>query len=147
LLLLEAIRLGNAPLATDLIVSLGFLFLLLNLLLDFMYPWIDARLRDNGAHQESGEHTGWRDRLRDWRAGAADWRDGLRDRLRRVVRRQPRASLPPLPIKPEAIQDTLDSKPIESHRRGWLLRTAFSQRAAADRAVPVDRHAGGGLLG
>ena len=125
LLLLEAIRLGNAALATDLIVSLGFLFLLLNLLLDFMYPWIDARLRDNGAHQESGEHTGWRDRLRDWRAGAADWRDGLLDRLRRVVRRQPRSSLPPLPIKPEAIHDTLDSKPIESHRRGWLLRTAF----------------------
>src|SRR5512136_308327 len=125
LLLLDAIRLGNAPLVTDLIASLGLLFLLLNLLLDFMYPWIDARLRDNGAHQETGEHTGWRDRLRDWRTGAAEWRNGTLDRLRRVVRRQPRSSLPPLPIKPEAIHDTLSSKPIESHRHGWLLRTAY----------------------
>src|SRR5512139_3212042 len=125
LLLLEAIRLGNAQLVTDLIVSLGFLFLLLNLLLDFLYPWIDARLRDNGAHQESGERTGWRDQLRDWRTSAADWRDGRLDRLRRVVRRQPGSSLPPLPIKPEAIHDTLSSKPIESHKRGWLFRTAY----------------------
>src|SRR5512136_354341 len=125
LLLLDAIRLGNAPLATDLIASLGFLFLLLNLLLDFVYPWIDARLRDNGAHQESDERTGWRGQLRDWRTSAADWRNGTLDRLRRVVRRQPRSSLPPLPIKPEAIHDTLSSKPIESHRHGWLLRTAY----------------------
>jgi ABC-type dipeptide/oligopeptide/nickel transport system permease component len=122
LLLLEAIRLGNAPLVTDLIVALGFLFLLLNLLLDFVYPWIDARLRDNGAHQESGEHTGWRDRLRGWRASAADWRDGVLERVRRMARRQPRSSLPPLPIKPEAIHDTLSSQP---RRRGWLLRTAY----------------------
>ena len=125
LLLLDAIRLGNAPLVTDLIASLGFLFLLLNLLLDFMYPWIDARLRDNGAHQESGEPAGWRDRLRDWRTGAADWRTNAFERLQRVARRQPRSSLAPLPIRPEVIHDTVSSKPIESHRRGWLFRTAF----------------------
>ena len=125
LLLLDAIRLGNSPLVADLIVSLGFLFLLLNLLLDFVYPWIDARLRENGARQESGEHSGWRDQLRGWRTGMADWWTGALERLRRTARRQPRASLPPLPVKPEAIHDTLSSKPIESHRRGWLFRTAF----------------------
>ncbi len=128
LLLLEAIRLGNAALVTDLIASLGLLFLLLNLLLDFAYPWIDARLRDNGAHQESGEHAGWREHLRDWRLGAVNWWAGTGDRLRRVVRRPPRSSLPPLPIKPEPIHDTLSSQPIESHRRGWLLKTAVDNR-------------------
>lgn len=125
LLLLESIRLGYNALTTDLIASLGFLFLLLNLLLDFVYPAIDARLRDQGEYTEREEHEGWRDRLRDWRTSTANGWAGTPDRLRHVVRRQPRTSLPPLPIKPGAIHDTLSSKPIESHRRGWLFRTAL----------------------
>src|SRR5512136_646768 len=63
LLLLDSIRLGYNALTTDLIALLGFLFLLLNMLLDFVYPLIDARLRDQGEHEEREENETWRSRL------------------------------------------------------------------------------------
>lgn len=45
LTLLKAINLGIPALVTDLIVSLGFFFVLFNLALNLIYPLIDARLR------------------------------------------------------------------------------------------------------
>jgi peptide/nickel transport system permease protein/oligopeptide transport system permease protein len=119
LLLLESIRLGYNALTTDLIVSLGFLFLLLNLLLDFVYPLIDARLRDQGGHEEHEEHESWRNRLRDWRQSLADGFGNLRNRVVHPFRKRP--PLPPLPVDIDSIAHSPGSKPERSHKRGWLL--------------------------
>lgn len=94
LLLLEAIKLGNAPLVTDLIVCLGLFFLVVNLVLDVVTPLLDPRLRASTTDNVSQTATSLRDlpaRLSD--ASKAGWK--------RVVgllpgRRKP-AMLPKLP--------------------------------------------------
>ena len=45
LTILQAIGLGITPLVTDLVVTLGIFFVFFNLILDFSYPFLDARLR------------------------------------------------------------------------------------------------------
>ncbi len=126
LLLLDSIRLGYNALTTDLIVSLGFLFLLLNLLLDFMYPLIDARLRDQGEHEEREERENWRSQVRSWQRNLADWAGNLRDRLAHPFRRRP--PLPPLPVSVGLNGSVLNSQPGRSHKRGWLLGLAVHNR-------------------
>jgi peptide/nickel transport system permease protein len=123
LLLLESIRLGYNALTTDLIVSLGFLFLLLNLVLDFMYPLIDARLRDHSEHEEREENESWRSRLRSWQRNLADWAGNLRDRLVHPFRKRP--PLPPLPVSSIPTGNSLNTKPAQAQRRGWLLNLAL----------------------
>ena len=54
--ILQAIQLDNINLVTDLTVLLGTFFLLINLVLDFLYPFIDPRLRkQNLTSEETGE--------------------------------------------------------------------------------------------
>lgn len=66
LTLLEAIGLGMLPLVTDLIVSLGLVFLGVNLALELLSPRLDPRFRMDA--QEPREPYGWREGL-----------DGLRE--------------------------------------------------------------------
>ncbi len=70
LMLLEAIEFGMTPLVTDLIVSLGLLFLLINLALELIYPLLDPRLRNGGQerNQVFSEKPGFWERL----AGVVD---------------------------------------------------------------------------
>ncbi len=65
LMLLEAIELGMTPLVTDLIVSLGLLFLLINLALELIYPLLDPRLRNGGQERNPvlSEKPGFWERL------------------------------------------------------------------------------------
>lgn len=59
LTLLQAIGLGNSALVTDLIVSLGIFFVIFNLALDLLYPFIDARLRKDSAANDRDEPPSW----------------------------------------------------------------------------------------
>ncbi len=70
--LLTAIQRSVEPLVTDLIVSLGVLFLLINLALEVLYPLIDPRLRDRAVQAEEVERRTWRDHLSDLGIAFAD---------------------------------------------------------------------------
>ncbi|MBN1888744.1 MAG: M28 family peptidase [Thermoflexales bacterium] len=64
--LLQAIELGNAWLVTDLIVSLGFLFLVINLALDLIYQIVDPRLRgSNQTKEHTQDQPTWQERWDD----------------------------------------------------------------------------------
>ena len=73
LALLQAIESGLSPLVTDLIVSLGFLFLLINLALDVLYQVIDPRLRAEAQSQvQTEERRTWRERWEEFKSQIAD---------------------------------------------------------------------------
>jgi peptide/nickel transport system permease protein len=63
--LLEAIQLGNAPLVTDLIVSLGFFFLVVNQGLDWLFPLLNPELRRAGSRELRRDEGGLKSLLRD----------------------------------------------------------------------------------
>ena len=73
LMLLEAIELGMTPLVTDLIVSLGLLFLLINWILELIYPLLDPRLRNGQQEKRRQERQSWREWLRGVIDGVAEW--------------------------------------------------------------------------
>ncbi|MCX8025745.1 MAG: ABC transporter permease subunit, partial [Thermanaerothrix sp.] len=120
LTLIEAIRAGQIPLVTDFILLLGLFFLLVNLIVEFLYPWLDPRLRQNGLPQES-EHLTWVQRR-------AEWAAALRDVLRRLrPRRGPRErpALPSLPTRPTQTWARLEAPSAttrRARRRWWFGR-------------------------
>jgi peptide/nickel transport system permease protein len=120
LTLIEAIRAGQIPLVTDFILLLGLFFLLVNLIVEFLYPWLDPRLRQNGLPQESERLT--------WAQRRAEWAAVLRDLLRRLrPRRGPRErpALPPLPTRPIQTWARLEAPSAttrQARRRWWLQR-------------------------
>jgi ABC-type dipeptide/oligopeptide/nickel transport system permease subunit len=54
---LDAIDKGTTTLITDLMVSLGLLFLLINLLIELLYPRIDPRIQINQEKEEDNENN------------------------------------------------------------------------------------------
>ena len=122
LTLIEAIQMGLTPLVTDLILSLGLLFLAVNLAVEFFYPLLDPRLREDGAREEREERQGWRAVV----AAVLDVARGLR--LRLVGRR--RQGLPPLPPRAEW-NSTQAEEPAEAKRAGrrWLARSLLNNPA------------------
>ncbi len=123
-MLLDAIRLGNAPLVTDLIVSLGLLFLGLNLVIEFVYPLIDPRLREKHEIEERADRESWRERVRDGLDALKEWWAGATGRL---LHPRQRTALPPLPVN--SFRNHLNSQPAESRSRGWVLRAAIGNRS------------------
>jgi peptide/nickel transport system permease protein len=63
--LLEAIQLGTAPLVTDLIVSLGLFFLVVNQGLDWLFPVLNPALRESDGRERRSRERGLRTLLRD----------------------------------------------------------------------------------
>ncbi len=122
LMLLDAIQQGNDALVTDLILSLGLFFLFVNLLIEFSFPLIDARLRTNGETEEKEDHgtfLGW---IKEAGNTLSAW---LRD-LRR--RRSPKTSnLPPLPTGLNLLP--LDKEQPVVERRRWLWRNFLANPA------------------
>ncbi len=92
LTLLEAIRAGEASLVTDLILSLGAFFLLLNLLLEMIFPRLDPRLRSAEDSQSIQDALSAREIIADWVTALKDLAGGvmksLVDLLRLPGRRQ-----------------------------------------------------------
>lgn len=116
LTLIEAMESGLMPLVTDLILSLGMLFLAVNLAVEFFYPLLDPRLREDGLREEREERRGWA-------ALAEAIRDtvhSLRARLRGVRTE----SLPPLPPRSEWTGPQAE-EPLEARGAGrrWLLHS------------------------
>lgn len=77
LAILQAISLDMPILVTDLTVSLGFLFLTLNFLLDFVYPLIDPRLRDDPSVKEKEETPALMERVMRVRDAFSSFLSGL----------------------------------------------------------------------
>lgn len=70
--ILESMRFDIPFLITDLTVSLGLLFILVNLSLDFLYPILDPRLRDEGQEHISHDIP-LRQRLQRWLHAISAW--------------------------------------------------------------------------
>ena len=118
-MLLDAIQQGNGTLVTDLILSLGLFFLFVNLVIEFTFPLIDARLRGDADTEEKddlGTFLGW---LREAGNTLSAWLRDLRQRFTRQT-----SSLPPLPSGLTLLPVDKD-KPTVKHGR-WLLRNYFS---------------------
>ncbi len=119
LTLIEAIRAAQIPLVTDFILLLGLFFLLVNLMVEFLYPWLDPRLRQNGLPPEE-ERPSW---SQQW----AEVKATLRDVLRRLNPRRERPTLPPLPTRPLQTWARLEAPHAttrQARRRWWLQRLA-----------------------
>ncbi|MGD8969561.1 MAG: ABC transporter permease subunit, partial [Anaerolineae bacterium] len=128
LTLLEAIGLGMAPLVTDLIVSLGLLFLLINLVIEFGYPLLDPRLRNGEQEVEREERRSLREAVR----GLVDVvAEGVAD-LRRLLPglQRKRSELRPLPVdgKDESSPES-DPHSLPPSRSKWVLRNALRNPA------------------
>ena len=118
-MLLDAIQQGNGTLVTDLILSLGLFFLFVNLVIEFTFPLIDARLRVDADTEEKGDQgtfLGW---IREVGNTLSAWLRDLRQRFARQT-----SSLPPLPSGLTLLPVDKD-KPTVKHGR-WLLRNYFS---------------------
>jgi len=135
LMLLEAIELGPAlsgaegmaPLVTDLIVSLGLLFLLINLALEVIYPLLDPRLRNGRQEEQRRERRGWREWLRGLVDGVGEWWADLRRSLPGLRREGP--ALHPLPIDRGSTSEPVDNEPAALRRSRWMLRSALRNPA------------------
>jgi peptide/nickel transport system permease protein len=122
--ILRAITEDMPTLATDLVVACGLLFLLVNLLLEFLFPWVDARLRkDNlaAAPEDASLNEDWLN----FRETFTGWWVGLRESLVRLG--QQRFELPfrraaRLPEPPE-----LTAMRKKENRR--ILRAALTNPA------------------
>jgi peptide/nickel transport system permease protein len=123
LTLLKAINQGNAPLITDLILSLGLLFLLVNILLEMLFPLLDPRIREQKYSEEHGDHETLWEQLR---GILGDLISGLRNLAMRLKEKNKKSSrLPPL-VKNADGNVELDSAEIQrSTSRKWLVRIIF----------------------
>jgi ABC-type dipeptide/oligopeptide/nickel transport system permease component len=123
LTLLDAINAGNAPLITDLILSLGLFFLLVNILLEMLFPLLDPRIREQKNMEERNEHETLRERLGTIIAGLVSEWHLLINRLKGKNGKSNR--LPPLVVRQDTIA-RLDPHEIQSARsRKWLARIIF----------------------
>ena len=93
MMLLTALELGMDTLILDLLLALGVLFLLINSLLDVVYPLLDPRLRQDALQGERQERSSFRHRLTEAADTLRDIGRGLRlrDAALRPGRRVPRA--------------------------------------------------------
>jgi ABC-type dipeptide/oligopeptide/nickel transport system permease subunit len=81
LTLLLAIEQGVAPLVADLILSLGLVFLLVNLALDLIYPMLDPRLGQAGQSVARETRQSWRENLSDFFDILSAWWKNVRRKL------------------------------------------------------------------
>ena len=124
LALWQAIGVGDASLVTDLIVSLGFLFLMLNLLLEFLFPILDPRLRGLGQAEQRTARRGWRERWAGFVDSWAGWWEALRVWIPFPGFWQARPKLPPLPtLKDKGGMEVPGTTRLG--RVGLLLRAVF----------------------
>ncbi len=90
--ILQAIQLEMTPLIVDLVVSLGFMFLLINLGVEFLFPLIDPRLRENGENVHRRDELTWGESALSALSGISAWWAGLRAWFSDLFRKEPQAS-------------------------------------------------------
>jgi peptide/nickel transport system permease protein len=130
--LLQAIEARMSVLVTDLILSLGFLFLLINQGLEVVYLIVDPRVRasDRGEERQE-ERVAWRVRLGEWRDALVEWWNlylrPFRQKFPEIFKlHRHHPQLPPLP---GALTVTLDQALPASRSPLWMLRSIFSNPA------------------
>lgn len=122
LTLLQAIEQGNSAFVADLLVSLGAFFLLVNLLIEILFPLVDARLRNEAGEERREDRQTFWDWLRGIAAGLRLWVDDVR---RRFVHRT--GSLPPLP---EGLSlPKMERENPAAARRRWLVSSLLANPA------------------
>ncbi|MGC9356725.1 MAG: ABC transporter permease subunit [Anaerolineae bacterium] len=121
LMLLEAIRFGMIPLVTDLTLSLGLFFLLINLSIEVVYPLLDPRLRQEPTTDERQERRGFRAGLRSlWDTLTGLW-ENIRYRL--FGDREGQKELRPLPVEvSNGGQSNEDRRARYEAQKRWVLR-------------------------
>jgi len=122
LMLLEAIELGMTPLVVDLILSLGTLFLLLNTVLEVLYPRLDPRLRNGDQEEARQERRGWREWLKETRFF-------LKNLVSQMRTQNKRPKLRPLPVDVEHTSTTENDAPVAARRSRWVLDSALRNPA------------------
>lgn len=111
LTLLKAIDLGMSDFVIDLILSLGIFFLVVNLLIEFVFPLLDSRLRENRDGQSREERLSLLERMRELVKWVQIW-----VRKMRSHKSQEEQVLPPLPPLSSGQEDLDDEIP---QKRGY----------------------------
>lgn len=125
LMLLEAIQVGSAPLVTDLIVSLGLLFLLINLAIEVVYPLLDPRLKEQ-EDEERRERPSWGERFAEALVSLRALFEDLRARL---PGRSRESDLRPLPQMANNGGGLETPHEMQAERTRWALRALVSNPA------------------
>lgn len=113
LALFEAIGTGEIFLIVDLILSLGLFFLLVNFVLEVLFPFLDARIADEDRDrslEEEDSFVVW------WRKVFEMFRSWIRD-----ARRSRTSELPSLPLTPSNGASSNEDLKSKSDR-WWVLR-------------------------
>jgi len=122
LMLLDAIQQGNAMLVTDLILSLGLFFLFVNLMIEFSFPLIDARLRSISDKEEKDDHRTVLNWIREVGEMFSTLLRGLRQRFTVQI-----SDLPPLPAGLRLLPVEKDQPEVKQGH--WLLRNYLRNTA------------------
>ena len=132
--ILIAIQQGITYLVTDLVVALGLMFLLINILLDLLYPLLDARLRRDGALRVEQDFSLGKETWIGLRDMLAEGLQNLRARFRPGSSsqpgrpEQPERTPPKAGPKPAAViePDMPSSDELQSRAARRLVRSAFT---------------------
>ncbi len=119
--LLEAIQLGNAALVTDLIVSLGLFFLIINQALDWLFPLLNPVLRQSQNETQRRDERGLLSLLRD---GVGEIADTLGE-IRKLLPGQRRPSPQSLSTGPVS-ESAHDEHPVGRRSRRRLRSLLFN---------------------
>ena len=132
--LVEAIGFGVDVVVLDLLICLGIFFLLVNLLIEVLFPLLDSRLRQNDLREDGEDHRsffGW------WRGIFSILFAMLVDFLSRILTGKKTMDLTPLPSLKTSKQELL----LITWSSGMLLpsKIADEERQANQRNEPVPR--------
>ncbi|NBD36692.1 MAG: ABC transporter permease subunit, partial [Chloroflexi bacterium] len=119
LMLLEAIELGKVPLVTDLTVSLGLFFLLINSGLAFLYPLIDPQLRNGATSSQRREEMSLGTVIARMRSTVASIWEDLRHKL--PGQRESESKLRPLPSPKDVGNHAAYDEADRPSQARWLL--------------------------
>lgn len=127
LTILQAIGLGITPLVTDLVVTLGIFFVFFNLVLDFSYPLLDARLRKDGKSGDLQDKINFRKLLKGLPAVIQEGWANLMILLH--LRQDDRRQLPVLAGSQNLISPKKEAPAIKKPEFSQWLRWVFSNPA------------------
>ena len=116
LTLLQAVDKGMSTFVIDLILSLGLFFLLVNLVIEILFPLIDARLRSNADEASTEEKPSIRSAFNAFIQSLRELPEGLASIFKRRT-----TKLPALP----AAKNKLEEPEAAASQRKWVMRAFF----------------------
>ncbi|HLO31271.1 MAG TPA: ABC transporter permease subunit [Anaerolineales bacterium] len=122
--LFEAINRGEVSLVVDLILALGVFFLVVNLLLEIMLPWLDARVAQASLEESLEEENSFGR----WWSKVFEIFKGWRRDAHKARQMRNKSQLPPLPAQAVPNHSSRDESITQSNRR-WILRNFIANPA------------------